>query len=97
MHAEPPLEDSLAVFFSNHMGQAMNSIHDKWWKTGILPLEWDVTDKQKERNGIRAHHLGTGNIHTSTGAKSRERESRVYELWRQKRLKDLKGHLSIGL
>ena len=47
MHAEPPLEDSLAVFFSNHMGRALNSIHDKWWKPGILPLEWEVTDKQK--------------------------------------------------
>ena len=64
MHAEPPLEDSLAVFFSNHMGQALNSIHDKWWKPGILPLEWEVTDKQKERlqypchggSGWRHHH-----------------------------------------
>ena len=26
----------------------------------------------------------------------RTKESRVYELWRQKHLKDLKGHLSIG-
>ena len=49
MHAQPPLEDSLTVLFSNHMGQALNSIHDKWWKPGILPLEWEVMEKQKER------------------------------------------------
>ena len=35
-------------FFSNHMGQALNSIHDKWWKPGVLPLEWEVMEKQKE-------------------------------------------------
>ena len=58
MHAQPPLEDSLTVLFSNHMGQALNSIHDKWWKPGILPLEWEVTEKQKERlqDPWRHHH-----------------------------------------
>ena len=40
-------------FFSNHMEQALNSIHDKWWKPGILPLEWEVTEKQKE--GYKIH------------------------------------------
>ena len=49
MHAQPPLEDSLTVFFSNHMGQALNSIYDKWWKPGVLLLEWEVPEKQKER------------------------------------------------
>ena len=49
MHAQTPLEDSLTIIFSNHMGQALNSIRDKWWKPGILPFEWEVTDKQKER------------------------------------------------
>ena len=64
MHAQTPLEDSLTIIFSNHMGQAPNSIRDKWWKPGILPFEWEVTDKQKERlqyscpNGLgwRHHH-----------------------------------------
>ena len=57
MHAQPPLEDSLTVFFSNHVGQALNSIHDKWWKPGVLPLEWEVTEKQKERlQDPRRHH-----------------------------------------
>lgn len=35
-------------FFSNHVGQALNSVYDKRWKPGILPLECKVTDKQKE-------------------------------------------------
>ena len=58
MHAQLPLEDSLTVFFSNHMGQALNSIHDKLWKPGILPLEWEVPEKQKERlqDPWRHHH-----------------------------------------
>ena len=45
-------------FFSNHMGQALNSIHDRWWTPGILPLEWEVTEKQKERfqDPWRHHH-----------------------------------------
>ena len=45
-------------FFSNHMGQALNSIHHKWWKPGILPLVWEVTDKQKKRlqDPWRQHH-----------------------------------------
>lgn len=39
------------------MGQALNSIHDKWWKPGFLPLEWEVTEKQKERlQDPRRHH-----------------------------------------
>ena len=50
--------------FSNHMGQALNSIHDNWWKPGILPLQWEVMDKQKEilqnscngGSGWRHHH-----------------------------------------
>jgi len=32
------------------MEQALNTIHDKWWKPGFLPLEWEVTDKQKDYN-----------------------------------------------
>ena len=45
-------------FYSNHMGQALNSIHDRWWTPGILPLEWEVTEKQKERlqDPRRYHH-----------------------------------------
>ena len=58
MHAQTPLEDSLTIIFSNHMGQALNSIRDKWWKPGILSLEWEVMEKQKERfqDPWRHHH-----------------------------------------
>ena len=31
------------------MEQALNLINDKWWKPGFLPLEWDVTVKQREK------------------------------------------------
>lgn len=46
------------------MGQALNSVYDKRWKPGILPLEGKVPDKQKETlqcpcrggSGWRHHH-----------------------------------------
>ena len=42
-------------FFSNHMGQALNSMHDKRWKPGVLSLEWEDMEKQKERLQYPCH------------------------------------------
>ena len=39
------------------MGQALNSMHDKRWKPGVLSLEWEDMEKQKERlQDPRRHH-----------------------------------------
>ena len=56
MHA--PFGRQSDSFFSNHMGQALNSIHDKWWKPGVLPSEREIMEKQKERlqDPLRHHH-----------------------------------------
>ena len=67
MHAQPPFGRQSDSFFSNHVRQALNSIHDKWWKPGILPLEWEVMDKQKERlqDPWRHHHKLTSTEYVS--------------------------------
>ena len=32
------------------MEQALNTVPDKWWEPGFLPLEQEVTGKQKDYN-----------------------------------------------